>query len=249
VFDDLIRRTNCSSRSINVAPTASVSGPSSGVRGQARTFTLTAADVSSADQRRGFTYIINWATAPRSEVKGAVGPAGGPRLPRRGGLHRDGHGRRQGRGNQRPPVTSAITVARVELQANVPRPVRRDDRERQHRDQTHATATGNLAVSVNGASLGTFKPTGRIVVYAQSGNDTVQLQSLTVNKKNDLPGGRVGLPVRRGRRRHAGRAGAAATDNVLSGGGGADTLWGGGDDLAGRPGGRRPARRRRRRRP
>src|SRR5262249_21135429 len=40
----------------NVAPTAGVSGPSDGVRGQARTFTLTASDPSAADQAAGFTF-------------------------------------------------------------------------------------------------------------------------------------------------------------------------------------------------
>src|SRR5262249_58431267 len=44
----------------NVAPTAGVSGPADGVRGQARTFTLTASDPSSMDQAAGFTFAVNW---------------------------------------------------------------------------------------------------------------------------------------------------------------------------------------------
>ncbi len=44
----------------NVAPTASVSGPASAVRGQTLTFTLTASDPSAADQAAGFTYNIDW---------------------------------------------------------------------------------------------------------------------------------------------------------------------------------------------
>src|SRR5262245_61233653 len=44
----------------NVAPTASVSGPASAVRGQTLTFTVGASDVSAADQTAGFTYKIDW---------------------------------------------------------------------------------------------------------------------------------------------------------------------------------------------
>jgi CSLREA domain-containing protein len=44
----------------NVAPTANVTGPNSGVRGQPRTFTLLANDPSTADQAAGFTYAIDF---------------------------------------------------------------------------------------------------------------------------------------------------------------------------------------------
>jgi len=44
----------------NVAPTASVSGPASAVRGQTLTFTVGASDPSAADQAAGFTYKIDW---------------------------------------------------------------------------------------------------------------------------------------------------------------------------------------------
>src|SRR5262249_43837049 len=43
----------------NVAPTASLSGPATGARGQLRTFTLGAADVSAIDQSGSFTFNIN----------------------------------------------------------------------------------------------------------------------------------------------------------------------------------------------
>lgn len=44
----------------NVAPTAGVSGPVSGVRGEPLTYTLTAADASPVDQASGFTFAIDW---------------------------------------------------------------------------------------------------------------------------------------------------------------------------------------------
>lgn len=44
----------------NVAPTAAVSGPATGVRGQVLTFTVSANDVSTPDRAAGFTYKIDW---------------------------------------------------------------------------------------------------------------------------------------------------------------------------------------------
>src|SRR6185503_18586969 len=52
----------------NVAPTASVSGPTFGVRGQPRAFSPGASDAGSVDTATGFTYLINWGdgTAPQT---------------------------------------------------------------------------------------------------------------------------------------------------------------------------------------
>ena len=61
----------------NVAPTASVSGPTAGVPGQPRDFTVTASEPSSVDQAAGVTYLINWGdgtpvqTIPQSAGNGA----------------------------------------------------------------------------------------------------------------------------------------------------------------------------------
>src|SRR5262249_12637157 len=63
----------------NVAPTASLSGPATGARGQARTFTLGAADPSAVDQASSFTFTIHWgdgssqpSTGPASQQVGHV---------------------------------------------------------------------------------------------------------------------------------------------------------------------------------
>jgi hypothetical protein len=44
----------------DVPPTASISGPSDGVRGQERDFTLTAKDASPKDRAAGYNYSIDW---------------------------------------------------------------------------------------------------------------------------------------------------------------------------------------------
>jgi acrosin len=57
----------------NVLPTASLSGPSSGVLYQPLAFTLGAADPSPVDQAAGFTYAVNWGDSSSTSVTGLTG--------------------------------------------------------------------------------------------------------------------------------------------------------------------------------
>jgi hypothetical protein len=57
----------------NVAPTLSVSGPTDGVLGQARVFTLTASDPSPVDQTAGFTFTIDWGEGSPQTLSGSSG--------------------------------------------------------------------------------------------------------------------------------------------------------------------------------
>src|SRR5262249_33643987 len=59
----------------NVAPTSGITGPTDGVRGQARIFTLTAADPSAVDRAAGFTFSINWGDGSTQTVRGPSGTA------------------------------------------------------------------------------------------------------------------------------------------------------------------------------
>jgi len=59
----------------NVAPTASIAGPLSGVPFQERIFTLTATDPSPADQAAGFTFDIDW-DGDDVVDQSVVGPSG-----------------------------------------------------------------------------------------------------------------------------------------------------------------------------
>jgi Ca2+-binding RTX toxin-like protein len=71
--------------------------------------------------------------------------------------------------------------------------------------------SGAVTVTLNGASLGTFQPTGRVVVYAQAGDDDVQVA------------GGVRLP--------AWLYGGDGNDRLKGGGGNNVLLGGAGDDL------------------
>jgi hypothetical protein len=80
--------------------------------------------------------------------------------------------------------------------------------------------TGGLEVTLNGVSLGVFQPTGRIVVYAQAGDDDVQVA------------GSIALPAWLYGGDGADRLKGGAGNDVLLGEGGVDLLVGGsGRDL------------------
>jgi Ca2+-binding RTX toxin-like protein len=94
-----------------------------------------------------------------------------------------------------------------------------------------ADTTGDINVKFNGSSLGNYKPTGHILVYGQSGNDTIQLNSNTIGTTTYyiavpafLYGGGTGNDTLDAR--------GSTANNVLTGGGGKNSLYGGlGRDL------------------
>src|SRR5262249_11519901 len=68
----------------NVAPSASLSGPATGARGQVRTFALGATDPSAADQAGSFSFSVNWgdggsqvSTGPANQQLGHIYTAAG----------------------------------------------------------------------------------------------------------------------------------------------------------------------------
>ena len=94
-----------------------------------------------------------------------------------------------------------------------------------------ADAAGDINVNVNGTSLGNFKPSGRILVYGQAGNDVIQLASQKtkgttyyITAPALIYGGGTG-------NEDLSAAGSTA-NNVIIGGGGKNQITGGlGHDL------------------
>ena len=173
-----------------VGPGASLSGPASAVRGQYLTYTLAATDPSSADQAGGFTYRIDWdgngsvdqtISGPATTTVAHVFPANGTFTPRVSTTDKDGV---QGAAS---PAARATSVSTALL---VPDPFTPGTTDLLIGGTTSGDTiaisqprrTNNLSVSINRVTVGTFSPPsgttwGRIVVYGQAGDDSIQVAS------------------------------------------------------------------------
>jgi Ca2+-binding RTX toxin-like protein len=213
----------------NVAPTAIVAAPFEAVRGQGRTFVLTATDPSPVDQAAGFTFRIDWdgngtidetVVGPSGVQVERVFPKEGANTVRVTAVDKDG--------GVSGVATHSINVAVAAVQADALDPAKRvlvvggstgDDKidikpekgKGKHADEDE------ILVKINEKEMGRFKrketfgpPIDSIIVYGQAGDDKI-----TVDKKLNLPAQVFG----------------DEGDDKLSAGGGPTTLVGGeGDD-------------------
>jgi hypothetical protein len=206
----------------NVAPTPAVNGPRDAVRGQTRTFTLTADDPSSADRAAGFTYLINWGDCSPTQTVGRT-PGNGD------GVTVDHVFKRCGTYTVRVTAidkdggssvtTQTVRVTAVAMQPNPFDPTKTDlvigGTTCDDDIRAQSNCDGTVRVLFGYTSLGNFAPTGRIVVYAQAGDDDVR-----VSENITLPAWLYGGD---GNDRLTGGGG----NNVLVGGDGNDRLTGG----------------------
>jgi ELWxxDGT repeat protein len=208
---------------VNDPPVVDLSGPASGVRGQPRTFTFAANDPNDGNPSQTLSYQINWGDGtPLETVHGGYSiqaehvfaSSGTPSV---SVIVTDGGGASSG------PASQSIAILAAELQGSdlYVGGTTGDDTI----TLRPADSSGNVSVIINGANVGTYRPTGQIVVYAQAGNDTVQLQSAKIAKKTVYLAVSAIL---------FGQAGADTLDtqgstaaNVLVGGADADTLTAG----------------------
>jgi Ca2+-binding RTX toxin-like protein len=220
----------------NVAPTVSFSGaglnldadgnpiPLSGVRGQVLDFLGSFSDPGFDNlplTSETFTYQIDYGDGTLTPWQAAVVDAAGmPGAPTTGSfaenhLYADAGSypivvRVMDDDGGVTAVTQTVHIAAASLQAGgvlaVGGTTGHDDLR-----FVPGTASGQVEVLLNGASLGTFQPTSRLVAFGQAGDDDLQAA------------GSISLPVH--------LSGDAGHDR-LKGGGGHDVLLGGdGDDL------------------
>jgi hypothetical protein len=216
-----------------VAPTAGVSGPGNGVPGQPRTFTFTASDPSPTDRAAGFVYTITWGdgSAPQTVARAAGNGSGAlvDHVYTAPGTYTVTVSATDDDGATGAAATGSLTVQAVQMQGEtlaVGGTLGNDNII-----LSPADATGAINVKFNGTSLGNFKPTDHILVYGQSGTDTIQLKSTAIRKTTYyvavpafLYGGGTGSDTLDAR--------GSTANNVLTGGGGKNTLYGGqGRDL------------------
>jgi Ca2+-binding RTX toxin-like protein len=89
-----------------------------------------------------------------------------------------------------------------------------------------ADANGTLDVKIGTTDLGNYKPTGHLIVYGQAGDDTIKLQTATVNGKTVYVTAPAFLFGDDGN--DTLNTQGSTANNVLEGGAGNDTLQGGG---------------------
>lgn len=228
----------------NVSPTTGVSGPAVAVRGQSITVTLTGSDPSTVDQGEGFTFAIDWNGDGKTDesVTGLSGTTA---------IHTyDTNGqytvgvtatdKDQGTSDAATFTISIQTVA-LEDDPNNPGKTMLFVGGSDNNDTivvNPAGHSGSVRVILNGQKMGTFAPTSGLTVYAQGGNDNVQVAGgvrlpakLYGDDGNDrLKGGKGGDLLMGGDGNDLLLGGLGG--DVLIGGTGADRLGGGpGDDL------------------
>jgi PKD repeat protein len=216
-----------------VAPTAAVSGPTNGVPGQPRTFTFTASDPSPTDQAAGFVYTITWGDGSALQtIARTAGNGSGVLVDHvytAPGTYTVTVTATEDGGTTSAAAIGALTVQAVQMQGGtlaVGGTLGNDNII-----LSPANTTGDINVKYNGTSLGNFKPTDHILVYGQSGTDTIQLKSTAIGRATYyvavpafLYGGGTGTDTLDAR--------GSTANNVLTGGGGRNTLYGGrGRDL------------------
>jgi PKD repeat protein len=191
----------------NVPPTAAVAGPANGVRGQPRTFTVSASDPSPVDQAAGFTYMIDWGDgSPVATIEATPGNGAGVALNHvftTTGSYTLVVTATDKDGGVSTQVTQTVTIVPVEMQGDtlvVGGTLGSDTILFQ------ANGAG-VEVVVNGVAQGVFTGLARLVAYGQAGDDHIEVDDGIV------------LPA---------ELYAGDGNNYLQGGGGPNILVGGG---------------------
>ncbi len=187
----------------NNRPTASIAGPTSVVRGQSVAFTLTANDVDPGDNAAGFAFIINWGDGSPQQVLPAGTPSGTVvnRTFAANGRFTVSVTAKDRTGLSSTAATRVVTVGAILQQGNT---------------LVIGGTTGNDSIDVfnlvgtraviNGTWYGPFSGITNIQVFAQAGNDCIDIDS------------NITVPV---------LVDGGAGDDKIEGGSGNDTLLGG----------------------
>src|SRR5205823_149435 len=143
-------------------------------------FTVSATDPSSADSAAAFTYAVDWGDG---STGGASGPAAGVNLSHTfaaSGTYTVRVTAQDKDGGVSPVATRTVTVSAALIEGDalfVGGTTGNDQITLKPTD-----GNGNIGVTINGASVGTFNPSARIVVYGQSGDDVIELLNTKVGK-------------------------------------------------------------------
>lgn len=233
----------------NAAPVATITGPNTGVKGTALTFTLGATDQSSADQTAGFTWRIDWngdgtfdqeVTGTSTQTVTHTFDKAGPITIKVKAIDQDG--------GESDIVTKVVAIQGVDLVDGTLNIVGddTDDVIKIILDQ----ATGSLRLFMNYEDMGLFAVTNGINIEGQGGDDRILLWSdvapdahinggdgddvIRGGKGDDVIHGGAGNDIIVGRRGNDMLFGDAGS-NLIRGGSGRDVIVGGAsaDELRG----------------
>jgi hypothetical protein len=211
------------------APIATLRGPADGVRGQARTFTL---GVGLADAAAGpnFSYQIDWnGDGAVDETVSGAAPKTVEHVFTEAGSYTVKMRVVDSNGLVSAQVSQPIAISTIALQTDILDPARTalvvgGSMGNDSIQFSPSGAAGAVEAFINGASLGVFSPTGPVVVFAQAGNDDIQVTGsislsawLYGDAGNDRLKGGAGHDVLMG----------GVGDDLLVGGSGRDLLIGG----------------------
>jgi uncharacterized delta-60 repeat protein len=224
---------------INVAPTVTVTGPTSAQAGQGAVFQLQASDPSTIDTTAGFTFRIDWGDGSGVQTVTGLGQGGAVNH----SFTSAGSYVVQVTAIDKDTGVSETATLTVNVTQAASTGYLRDDLLYPGKKSLFITGTGGddrilflpgpqpgtVTVWLNGKNLGTYQPTGRIVANGLGGNDFIMVSPaihlsawLYGGDGNDILMGGSGNDVLIG----------GAGDDILIGHGGRDLLIGGtGNDL------------------
>jgi PKD repeat protein len=207
----------------NVPPTAAVAGATHGVRGQSLGFTFSATDPSSADTNAGFAYAVTWGDGSSETFSGPAAGVTRSHTYVTAGQFQVHITATDKDGGTSPQATAAVNVVAAEVQGDTLFVGGTNAAERISLQPVDTA--GGVSVTIAGTSLGTFRPSSRIVVYGLDGNDTIEEVTTRIGNRTYSIGLRAVLDGGAGNDLVDARGSTGA--NVVLGGAGNDTLYGG----------------------
>ncbi|HVX59780.1 MAG TPA: Ig-like domain-containing protein [Pirellulales bacterium] len=210
---------------VNVDPAVAVSGPANGVRGEPQWFTFTTSNLSPADQSGPVTYVIDWGdgSAPQTLADAAAIAQVSHVYADSGTFNIQVSATAQSGAQTASPGTFAISVEAAAVEGDTL--VIGGTPAADSIVISPTDSNGDVNVSINGLSIGTFPAPSEIVIYAQGGDDQVQLNATRIHHKRiylDVPAVVFG-----GDGNDTLDARGSSASNVLLGNAGDDTLYGG----------------------
>lgn len=209
---------------LNAPPTTSVTGTNIGVRGQPQTLTLSANDPSPVDQAAAFSYLVDWGDgSPQQTIAGPSSTQATHIYADSGAYQVQEWATDKDGGQSASPAVFDLTIQAAALEGGTL--VVGGTPAADTIVLAPADLNGNIKVVISSVKVGVFHPTDHILVYAQAGNDHVNLQKATYH----LTPAYIAVPavVFGGDGNDVINASGSVADDILLGEAGNDSLRGG----------------------